>query len=299
MWKKFLLLICCFMVAGMHTGSAENSRVLNTNGTIVVADENRLVVQGTGIISNVELHLLGKEYFVDNATMQKVGSSKVKVGEYVYAFYGANMTKSIPPQARAILLVLGKGDSSIAYMRVSKIEDNDDSVKVYYDNQSMNICEKAMKNYKMLRPGDEVLGWYNPSASSSPAAFNASYALLLNREIPEEVVISPAAGTILVNGKELPKNENNKVYNVNAVAYLPLRSVIEALGYDLSWNAFTKSVNLQKGEKIVSLQIGSRGYMRDKERIVLENVPRLVGGKTLVPLDFFKDVMEEKVSVKE
>lgn len=45
--------------------------------------------------------MLGKVYFVDNATMQKVDSSKIKVGEYAYAFYGADMTKSIPPQAKA------------------------------------------------------------------------------------------------------------------------------------------------------------------------------------------------------
>ena len=49
------------------------------------------------------------------------------------------MTKSIPPQAKAILLVLGQGDFSIEYMRVSKIEDNGDFVKVYYDNKSMAL----------------------------------------------------------------------------------------------------------------------------------------------------------------
>ena len=57
------------MVVAMSPVSAENSRVLNTNGTIVTAGENKLVVQGTGNISNVELTLLGKVYFVDNATM--------------------------------------------------------------------------------------------------------------------------------------------------------------------------------------------------------------------------------------
>ena len=297
MWKK-LLLICCFMLVIISTVSAENSHVLNTNGTIVTAGENRLVVQGTGNISNVELTLLGKVYFVDNATMQKVDSSKIKVGQYAYAFYGANMTKSIPPQAKAILLVLGKGDSSIEYMRVSKIEDNGDFVKVYYDNKSMNISEKAMGNYKSIRQGDEVLGWYNLSTASVPTAFNATYAMLLNRDIAEAVVVNAAPGTILVNNKELAHNDNNKIYNINGVTYLPLRSIADVLEYKLTWNAFTKGIELQKESKSVSLQIGSKGYWKDKERIVLENVPRIVEGKTVVPLEFFNNVMDEKVSIK-
>ncbi|NLU44722.1 MAG: hypothetical protein GXX11_07630 [Acholeplasmataceae bacterium] len=298
MWKK-LLLICCFMVAAMSPVSAEDSRVLNTNGTIVTAGENKLVVQGTGNISNVELTLLGKVYFVDNATMQKVDSSKIKVGEYAYAFYGADMTKSIPPQAKAILLVLGQGDSSIEYMRVSKIEDNGDFVKVYYDNKSMNISEKAMKNYKSIRPGDEVLGWYNLTTGSFPTAFNASYAILLNRDIAEAVVVTDMSGTILVNNKELVKTQPTKIYNINGLAYLPLRSVTDALGYKLTWNAFTKSIDLQKESTKVTLQIGSKGYWKNTERIVLENVPRIVDGKTFVPLEFFNNVMDEKVNIKE
>jgi len=298
MWKK-LLLICCVTVAVMSTASAENSRVLNTNGTIVTAGENKLVVQGTGNISNVELTLLGKVYFVDNATMQKVDSSKVKVGEYAYAFYGADMTKSIPPQAKAILLVLGQGDSSIDYMRVSKIEDNGDFVRAYYDNKSMNISEKAMKNYKSIRPGDEVLGWYNLTTGSLPTAFNASYAILLNRDIAEAVVVTDMSGTILVNNKELVKSEHTKICSINGLAYLSLRSITDALGYKLTWNAFTKSIDLQKESTKVSLQIGSKGYWKNTERIVLENVPRVVDGKTFVPLEFFNNVMDEKVKIKE
>ena len=144
MKKIFISLICCFILVMTSTVFAENSRVLNTNGTIVAAEENRVVVQGTGNIDNIVLFLQGKTYIVDNATMQKVQKIEIKKGDYVYAFYGANMTKSIPPQAKAVLLVLGKGDSSIAYMRISQVEDKGDYVKVYYDNQSMDIDEKAM-----------------------------------------------------------------------------------------------------------------------------------------------------------
>jgi hypothetical protein len=285
------------MFAVMSTTSAENSRVLNTNGTIVTAGENKVVVQGTGNVSNVELTLFGKVYFVDNATMQKVDSSNAKIGDYVYAFYGDNMTKSIPPQAKAILLVLGKGDSSMEYIRVSKIEDKGDFVKVYYDNKSMNISGKAMENYKSIRSGDEVLGWYILSTASLPTAFNASYAILLNRDIPEEVVVKDMPGTILLNNKELAKNENNKIYSINGLAYLPLRSITDVLGYKLTWNILTKGIDLQKDSTNINLQIGSKAYWKDKERIVLESVPMIVNGKTLVPIEFFKDVMDEKVKI--
>jgi hypothetical protein len=207
------------------------------------------------------------------------------------------MTKSIPPQAKAILLVLGKGDSSMEYIRVSKIEDKGDFVKVYYDNKSMNISGKAMENYKSIRSGDEVLGWYILSTASLPTAFNASYAILLNRDIPEEVVVKDMPGTILLNNKELAKNENNKIYSINGLAYLPLRSITDVLGYKLTWNILTKGIDLQKDSTNINLQIGSKAYWKDKERIVLESVPMIVNGKTLVPIEFFKDVMDEKVKI--
>ena len=99
------------------------------------------------------------------------------------------------------------------------------------------------------------------------------------------------SGTILVNNKELVKTQPTKIYNINGLAYLPLRSVTDALGYKLTWNAFTKSIDLQKESTKVTLQIGSKGYWKNTERIVLENVPRIVDGKTFVPLEFFNNVM--------
>ncbi|MDD4320953.1 MAG: stalk domain-containing protein [Acidaminococcaceae bacterium] len=298
MKKIFISLICCFILVMTSTVFAENSRVLNTNGTIVAAEENRVVVQGTGNIDNIVLFLQGKTYIVDNATMQKVQKIEIKKGDYVYAFYGANMTKSIPPQAKAVLLVLGKGDSSIAYMRISQVEDKGDYVKVYYDNQSMDIDEKAMPSYKSIRQGDELLGWYTATAASVPTSFKASHAMVLNRTVVENLTVSFLTGNILVENKQLPLTEKNKIYSVNGVTYLPLRTIAEILGYSTTWNAVDKSIKLQKASKSARLQVGNRGYWQDKERIILENVPLMIDGQTLVPLDFFKEVLDENVKVK-
>lgn len=296
--KKIALLISCVIFAMMSTVSAANERVLNTNGSIVAAWENRVVVQGMGNIDNIVLLLGDNTYLVDNATMQKLQNERLKKGDYVYAFYGANMTKSIPPQAKAVLLAVGKDDYSVTYMKISKVQDMGDYVKVFYANQSMDIDKKAMKDYKSIRKGDELLSWYIPTATVVPTSFKASYAMLLNRVILETTIISVLPGNILVNNKELPVTGTNKIYNVNGAVYLPLRPIVKTLGYDITWNAATYGIKLQNKSRSVLLQMGSRCYWRDKEKIVLENVPIMVDGQTLVPLEFFRGVINENVKIR-
>ena len=298
MRRRIFLFICCFVFLIMSTVSAENLGVLNTNGSIMAADEDRVVVQGTGSMDNVAVWLLGKTYILDNATRQEINSTDLKPGDYVYTFYGANMTKSIPAQAKAILLVRGKSENGIAYMGVSQVEDMGDYVKVYYNNQSMDINEQAMKSYKSIRQGDEILVWYVPLVTPIPTTYKASHAVLLNRTVQENVDINVVQGIIWLNNKVLLSSEQHSVYSVDGMTYVPLRAVTDVLGYSLTWNAAQKNISMQKGSKQITLKVGSRAYWNDKKRVVLEPVPYIVEGKTIVPLEFFSDVMDEQVQVK-
>jgi len=81
------------------------------------------------------------------------------------------------------------------------------------------------------------------------------------------------------------------------VVMVPLRAVAEALGYDVTWNAYLRSVQLGVG---VHIWIGNTEAHRGRMApIQLSTAPVIVDDLTFVPLDFFRDVLNQTVYVFE
>ena len=79
---------------------------------------------------------------------------------------------------------------------------------------------------------------------------------------------------------------------------LPLRIIAENLGYSIVWQADEKQIELKENNDTAAvLKIGSHSYQKGQEVIGLANAPELVQGKTLVPVEFFTDVLNMKVAV--
>ena len=81
------------------------------------------------------------------------------------------------------------------------------------------------------------------------------------------------------------------------VVMVPLRVVAEALGYDVSWNGYLRSVQLGVG---IHLWIG--GYEAHVGRMApveLATAPMIVDNLTFVPLEFFRSVLGQTAYVFE
>ena len=295
--KKILgVFICWCVMLGINTVYANDTKVLNTRGAVVDIVEDRAVIKAHSKSQDVSLYMTPRTYYVENSAGKKVTKDAVKKGEVVSAYYGPMLTKSIPPIGTAILLIVGAGDMSSDYLRVSKVELLDDSAKVYYDNKIMHINEAALHGYKNLRPGDEVLSWYSLMNATSATEFTASKALVLNRDITEVSSKLDAGRNIYLDGKLLVAGV--KIYENAGTTYIPVRNIADALGYTLTWNATNQSIHLQKGVESASLQVGSKDYADGKVRVVLEHAPRIIEGQTVAPRDFFTDVLNKKLEVK-
>ena len=293
--KKLLMVMAVVLLTlcGQNTTFAKANDILNTRGTVTEVQDGFIVVRdGTDERKAVRVLVLETTYVIDNSTTKKMDHAIIKKGDFVSAFYSPEMTKSLPPQAKGILLVVGEESSNPEYIRVSSVEHDGVNIKVHYDNKIMNISDVAMKYNKAIRQGDEVLAWFTLAAATSENENNASRAVLLNRD-PVDIRIK-GLSEIQVNGDTIP---NTVTHSINGGKYLPLRAISEKLGYTVKWNPETKRIELQNGVRSATLQVGSKEYADGKVRVVLARAPIMIKGETLVPTEFFTDVLGLEVEI--
>ena len=94
-------------------------------------------------------------------------------------------------------------------------------------------------------------------------------------------------GEIVVN-EELLENAPAPFVE-NGVIMVPMRAVVEALGYDVTWNSELRSVSIGVG---INVWIGNTEVHRGRMApIEISAAPVIVDSLTFVPLDFFRDVI--------
>jgi len=78
--------------------------------------------------------------------------------------------------------------------------------------------------------------------------------------------------------------------------FVPLRSIFEALGAEVTWDSASKSVKAIKGGTVVEITIGSSVAYVNGQKLTLEAPPQLYQGKTtMVPLRFVSEALGAKV----
>lgn len=86
--------------------------------------------------------------------------------------------------------------------------------------------------------------------------------------------------------------EGEGTISYEGVTMIPLRVVLEGLGYKISWNNENKSVDISKETQFTSIVIDSNSYYKNKMApISLSSAPKLVGSKTYVPVEFLFEVL--------
>lgn len=85
------------------------------------------------------------------------------------------------------------------------------------------------------------------------------------------------------------------VYKEEEIYMIPLRPVLERLGYEVRWNNKLKQVDISKDMKMASLKQGEEYYFLDKDPIKLSKAPENKNGVTYVPLEFFKIILDEHI----
>ena len=100
------------------------------------------------------------------------------------------------------------------------------------------------------------------------------------------------------NGEEIMADVD--VQNIDGLTMVPLRATLEAMGYTVTWKPETRGVEISKGAQWTALYIGRNAYFRNKMAPhELSSAPVIVNNRTLVPVEFFADIIGKGITVDE
>lgn len=115
--------------------------------------------------------------------------------------------------------------------------------------------------------------------------------------LPSVSMAAAQSGThIYLDGAELEQPADAQAGSVKGSVMVPLRVIIENLGYEVDWDKKTGLVTIRQGERSLQLTVGSTQAVVDGKATELSAAPVVQGGSTMVPLRFVGEQTGLKVS---
>lgn len=275
-------------------------------GTITKIDKenSRIEVETGGEVQQTIILNIGKNTnIVDNVSHKKLSISKLKVGETIYAWHDNVMTMSLPPMTGAHVIVanipmdMGAGQ----LFEVEKVEKVDGGYRLLNKEQDLYITISSSTKVKLfnssktqklsaIKPGTELLIWYNVAAQSFPAQANVSSAIAFKYGFDGYVSIHQ--NEITVNGKELSVKA---VEDSKDGQLLPMEDVAKALGFKARYNSKSGMLTMSKGSTKVTLIVGQEVFIANDSDVAVSGV-KLIDGKVYAPASVLRFMGDIKVA---
>lgn len=107
---------------------------------------------------------------------------------------------------------------------------------------------------------------------------------------------SDGGARILLDGAQLSLPEKVQVKLINDRVMVPIRVIVENLGFDVNWDKQTRKIAITKETTMVELSVGSKSAIVDGTEHLLEAAPVIHSDTSLVPLRFVSETMGLKVA---
>jgi hypothetical protein len=285
-------------------------------------EDNRLLV--TLNDTDVALTISEETMVINSKTGLPASLKELKVNDSIYVYYSPAMTKSLPPQSHAIAIVTQvEKDKSHADLFIVKeiISRKDGEVRAL--NKEGDLIVTFLKGnpitpYKMkqivtcddIQVGTQLFIWYEVVAMSYPGQTCATKTVLVGQEegLGVRAVYTPMAGadsvTVTIQDKAIQLG-GKKLVDQHGLLLLPLRSVAEGLGFDVTWNGEDRSILLDSGTVKTTLYIGQDNYFKASSQAIgltqnfhLGAAPMLIDSRTYVPASLFNLLYSDNNVVK-
>ncbi len=302
--KKFkkgisLMLALTLLVSLVVPSFAENMAPKYLQGEGVVKEEfenNQLLVH----INDMDVALnVSEETIILDAKTGLPGTLKdLKAGDLVYAYYSPAMTRSLPPQSFATVIVteVEKDKTRPAYFTVKEIiSESDEEIRVL--NEAGDLIARISKDapispfktkqvvsIKDIKVGSELFIWYDIVAMSYPGQTN----------VQKTVFIKTTSESIInINDQDIDLGEL-KIHEQNNQKMIPLRLVAETLGFEVTWDSSIRGAKLDDGSVKTTVVIGKDSYYKASSKAIgltqsieLGAKPELIDNTMYVPAELF------------
>lgn len=115
----------------------------------------------------------------------------------------------------------------------------------------------------------------------------AALALTLQAGTASITSAAPASVSVQLNGKALTFDQAPVLKNNRTL--VPMRTIFEALGADIQWDAKTRVVTAKNKQSSISLQIGSKKAIVNEKTLTLDTEAQLIKGRTMIPVRFISE----------
>lgn len=105
---------------------------------------------------------------------------------------------------------------------------------------------------------------------------------------------SEAVPKVFLNGSQLQFDVSPVIDDGRTL--VPMRTIFEALGAEITWNQVTRTVTAVKGNTKITITVGSKIAYKNGEPFVLDVPAKIISGRTMVPLRFISESLGADVS---
>ena len=211
--------------------------------------------------------MLGEDTFLADArdgTVKRMTdvsgqTDALQTGDTLLVSYEPEMTRSIPPQTHAELVVTHPDEGVTPHLLDVEVLYRDETVRFLTDNAGLVVSVDAQTPVQTLygeaaeaadlHMGATVVAWYDIVALSMPGQTAAQKVVLLPQQDRTFTILT--GGDIAIAQGRVE----------NGVAMVPVRAVAEALGYTVSWDGVDESVRLSlDGSAAADIRLGADRY---------------------------------------
>ena len=224
----------------------------------------------------------------------------------VFSHKNTPVAQSMPPQSTPKIILINQGEDT-GTVNVSKFNEQlvnvENTLKLLVEEKTEIVNQAGEKVEKEDLVNRDLIVFYSVSTKSIPAQAPAQKIILMDGEdqIDEEDVEESkeikVLDKIIINEEEI--SLENQLYNKEGVTMIPLREISEALGYEITWNNESRTVELTKDAQWTAVTIGEDNYNFAKMLIKLGVAPEIKEGSTFVPFTFLGEVLQADLEVTE
>lgn len=268
----------------------ETTGYIKATGTIVDIEEKydapALVVETSPDVISI-FPLTDETKFLFDRKGNPIERDDLEVGMDVELYYDRHLAYLMIYPAVIVPNIVILGDESDGFVKVGNFDDDfislDRELKLHIGEKTMIVAENGEAVDVEAAKGKELLVFYDIVMESDPMQTE-----------PTKIVVLPPHEHDNESGEgaEDPLRERidaiiaNDHYQKGSQKMIPLRKVLEALGYDVQWDQATNTVTASLYNRTFQITIGKKEF-RDSDRVhALQTAPELKNDRTYVSDDF-------------
>ncbi|MDP4117801.1 MAG: copper amine oxidase N-terminal domain-containing protein [Bacillota bacterium] len=146
-----------------------------------------------------------------------------------------------------------------------------------FDGKEVTEDEYQASIDPFISPANSIYTFYCDKSVCIPAETRLADYVTLRKGSAAQKSIG-----VMIDGRQISFDQPPALDNGRTL--VPLRAIFEALGAVVSWNESTQTVTAVKGNSSIIMRVGDPVISVNDKRVTLDVAPKVVNGRTLVPV---------------